>query len=219
MSDQKLESLIKRLEAVVERLEKLGVNVEGAKGSAASGGAPPQVGAYDEYVENNVAPFLAKCREIGGDLNGLADLVENGFREVRKIVVLASKSKKPSDDDFGQIVQPLAQVLGQITEYKDKKRGSEFYNHAYAVAEGIQCLAWVTVDKTPSAYTKEMVNAAQFYNNKVLVAYKNKDKRHVEFVELFKQVIEELANYIKEHHTTGLKWDNKNGGDWKQNKQ
>jgi adenylyl cyclase-associated protein len=60
-----------------------------------------------------------------------------------------------------------------------------------------------------------MVNAAQFYNNKVLTAYKGKDQRHLDFVAQFKTVIEELANYIKEHHTTGLSWNNKTGGDWK----
>jgi adenylyl cyclase-associated protein len=207
--DQQIDALIKRLESVLVRLESLEVLGGKSGASAGSSGEAPQVSAYDEYIENNVAPFLAVCRDIGGDLNGLAELVENGFKEVRKIVDQASKSKQPSDEAFGTIVQPLASILQQITEYKDKRRGSEYYNHEYAVAEGIQCLAWVTVPKTPAAYTKEMVNAAQFYNNKVLVAYKQKDKRHVEFVEKFKQVIEELANYIKEHHTTGLKWNPK----------
>jgi adenylyl cyclase-associated protein len=141
-------------------------------------------------------------------------LVEEGFKENRNLIVLASKSKQPSDTDFGNtVIKPLANVLQKLTSYKDSRRGSDFYNHEYAVAEGIQCLAWVTVPKTPVAYTKEMVNSAQFYNNKVLVAYKQKDKRHVAFVDQFKQLIEELANYIKEHHTTGLKWNTK-GGDW-----
>jgi hypothetical protein len=65
---QQLEALIKRLEAVASRLES------GATGSKAeSGGAKeePQVSAYDEYVATFVAPFLATCRDIGGDLNGL----------------------------------------------------------------------------------------------------------------------------------------------------
>jgi adenylyl cyclase-associated protein len=210
---QQLEALIQRLEAVASRLESGGSKATGTP-SSSTGGEAPVVTSYDEYVEANVAPFLAICRDIGGDLNGLADLVEQGFKEVRNLIVLASKAKKPSDADFPTVVKPLADLLGQITNYKDSKRKSEFYNHCYAVDEGIKCLAWVTVDKTPVAYTKEMVNAAQFYNNKVLVAYKQKDKRHVEFVEKFKNVIEELANYIKEHHTTGLKW-NQNGGDWK----
>ncbi len=140
-------------------------------------------------------------------------MVEDGFKQVRDIIVLASKSKKPSDQDFGKIVQPLSALFGKITEYKDKRRNTDYYNHEYAVDEGIKCLAWVTVTNTPVAYTKEMVNAAQFYNNKVLVAYKTKDKRHVDFVNQFKNAIEELAAYIKEHHTTGLKWNPK-GGDW-----
>jgi len=176
-----LASLLQRLEAVVVKLEG-GKGQSGEKAASGSGKAP-QVDAYTEYFNASVAPFLANSRDIGGDLNGLADLVEEGFKEVGKLVDVASQSKKPSDEEFGEMVGPIANVFSKITEYKDKRRGSDFYNHEFAVDEGIKCLAWVTIDKTPVAYTKEMVNAAQFYNNKVLVAYKNKDKRHVDFVE------------------------------------
>lgn len=142
--EQRLEQLIQRLESVLERLEKVQPGGKAAVTGGAVGG-DPKVEAYDEYVATHLTPLLKNCREIGGDLSGLADLIEKGFAEVRNIVVLASKSKKPSDEDFGSIVQPLAGVLQQITEYKDKRRGTDFYNHEYAVAEGIQCLAWVTV--------------------------------------------------------------------------
>jgi hypothetical protein len=65
----KLEGLVKRLEDVASRLE----SGAGAQKSSSSGGAQeePQVSAYDEYVAAHVAPFLANCRDIGGDLTGL----------------------------------------------------------------------------------------------------------------------------------------------------
>jgi hypothetical protein len=36
-----------------------------------------------------------------------------------------------------------------------------------------------------------MVNAAQFYNNKVLTAYKGKDQRHLDFVAHYWIVMEQ----------------------------
>jgi hypothetical protein len=71
---QQLETLIKRLEAVASRLETSGET--GAKSDSGSSAqqAAPEVASYDEYVSNHVAPFLATCRDIGGDLNGLVNL-------------------------------------------------------------------------------------------------------------------------------------------------
>ncbi len=73
-----------------------------------------------------------------------------------------------------------------------------------------------------------MVDAAQFYTNRVLKEYKEKynhatifqlafwysqddpfcrDKMHVDWVKAWIQVLNDLHAYVKQNHTTGLTWN------------
>lgn len=66
MSDQqKINKLLERLESLVERLEKLGV--QGASEAPSSEATTK----YDEFVNEHVQPFLNLTKKIGGDLNQL----------------------------------------------------------------------------------------------------------------------------------------------------
>ncbi|XP_020617448.1 adenylyl cyclase-associated protein 2-like [Orbicella faveolata] len=51
-----------------------------------------------------------------------------------------------------------------------------------------------------------MFDAAQFYMNRVLKDFKEKDKTHVEWVSCLKGALADLQAYVKAHHTTGLVW-------------
>jgi len=129
---------------------------------------------------------------------------------MKKLLVLAAKSKKPSDEEFGNILGGLGKSLTAVGDYRRKNNRSELYNHLYALEEGLNCLVWPT-SPTPVSHVKEMVNAAQFYNNKILMTFKTSDKveLHRAFVNQFKSLIEELANYVKEYHMSGLSWNAK----------
>ncbi|KAG8234924.1 hypothetical protein J437_LFUL015332 [Ladona fulva] len=59
---------------------------------------------------------------------------------------------------------------------------------------------------TPAPYVKEMNDAGQFYTNRVLKEWKEKDKTHVEWTKAWIQTLSELQQYVKQHHTTGLCW-------------
>ena len=52
-----------------------------------------------------------------------------------------------------------------------------------------------------------MKDAAMFYTNRVLKDYKGKNEDHVEWTKKLLQALNELQNYIKQHHTTGLTWN------------
>ncbi|KAL0491636.1 adenylate cyclase associated protein CAP1 [Acrasis kona] len=221
---EKLDSLIKRLEAVTVRLE----NVQATGGSVASSAqssssssqsssaeaSSKEVVSYNEYLEASLKPFLDISKEIGGDLTELATLVETSFTEVGKLINIASKSKKPSDQEITNLFKPISELFQKITQYKDARRGSDYYNHLFSVDEGIKCLQWPLVPNTPAPFVKEMVNSAEFYTNKVLVAYRSKDPKQVDWVNKFKTAVNDLSAYVKEYHTTGLKW-NPSGGDAK----
>jgi adenylyl cyclase-associated protein len=51
-----------------------------------------------------------------------------------------------------------------------------------------------------------MSDAAQFYANRVLKEFKDKDPTHVEWVKQWMKVLSDLHAYVKQYHTTGLTW-------------
>lgn len=85
-------------------------------------------------------------------------------------------------------------------------RKSTFFNHLSAVSEGIPAFGWILVAPTPGPHIKEMIDAAQFYTNRVLKDFKDKDPIHAEWVKLWIRTLTELHAYVKQHHTTGLNW-------------
>lgn len=54
-----------------------------------------------------------------------------------------------------------------------------------------------------------MNDAGQFYTNRVLKDWKEKDAKHVDWARSWVQTLTELQQYIKQYHTTGLVWSGK----------
>lgn len=54
-----------------------------------------------------------------------------------------------------------------------------------------------------------MNDAGQFYTNRVLKEWKEKNSTHVEWARAWVQTLTELQQYIKQYHTTGLVWSGK----------
>ena len=48
--------------------------------------------------------------------------------------------------------------------------------------EGIQAVAWVAVEPTPVPHVKDVLPASMFYGNKILVEFKGKDQKHIDWV-------------------------------------
>jgi hypothetical protein len=92
-----------------------------------------------------------------------------------------------------------------------RDRRSKLFNHLSMVAEGVACLQWVCVDKTPASLVSDIIPGSELYGNKVMMEYKGKDEVHVAFAKDFKTFLTELQKYIKAHHATGLSW-NASGG-------
>ena len=88
----------------------------------------------------------------------------------------------------------------------------DFFNHLSALSEAIPALGWVTVSPAPAPFVQEMNHAGQFYTNRVLKDWKEKNHVHVEWVKSWLQTLTELQAYVKQFHTTGLVW-NKAGED------
>lgn len=54
-----------------------------------------------------------------------------------------------------------------------------------------------------------MNDAGQFYTNRVLKEWKEKDVTHVDWAKAWIQTLTELQQYIKQYHTTGIVWAGK----------
>ena len=166
-----------------------------------------------EAVKDSFSQFLQKSQQIGDVIQDMAGLVQDAVKSHWQIVDLASKVKKPAQDELNNILKPTGQLILKVEEFKQKHRAHNLFNHLAAISESIPALGWLNVAPTPAPYVKEMIDAAQFYTNKVLVAYKDKDKLHVEWVQSWLQFLKELHTYIRQIHTTGLVW-NARGGDY-----
>lgn len=143
-------------------------------------------------------------------------MINGTFLELKRVISIASLSKKPNDQDFLKIVKPLFDNVKKLTDLKNAKRQSADFNHLASSAEGIQMVQFIS-SPTPTSYVAEMQDAAMFYLNKILSTFKNageKGKPHLDFVANFKALGASMQAYAKEFHTTGLSWNPK-GGDAK----
>lgn len=138
------------------------------------------------------------------------DQAEQAFGFLRKTILVASISKKPSDADFAAYLAPLSKIYADADKNCDNR--NPWFNFLKAFHESIQALSWVGVS-LPMPHVKGQLEAADFFLSKILTAAKN-EKAEVapkfrEFVKQTKAVMESLVAYIKANHTTGLTWNPK----------
>lgn len=169
-----------------------------------------------DQVKDSFEVFLQKSQQIGDVVQEMAVLVKDAVQSHWQIVDLASKVKKPSQEDLNNILKSTGVLIQKVEEFKQKNRAHNLFNHLASISESIPALGWINVAPTPGPYVKEMTDAAQFYANKVLVAYKDKDKLHVEWAQSWLEFLKNLQTYIRQVHTTGLVW-NARGVEFKQN--
>ncbi|KAJ9597626.1 hypothetical protein L9F63_011532, partial [Diploptera punctata] len=220
-----LENLLNRLERVTTRLEQtVGIATETGVLNQQVAEEPPiklqpppppslppeqqgkmSITAFNAILQGPLAQFLQLSAKIGGDVATHSKLVEKAAQA--QFLATAAQSKAPtSQSDTINLLQPTSAQIVAIQEFREKNRGSQHFNHLSAVSESIAALGWVTISPAPAPYVKEMNDAGQFYTNRVLKDWKEKDKTHVDWVKSWVQTLTELQQFVKQHHTTGLVW-------------
>lgn len=164
------------------------------------------VAEFDEIVDSYLVEYLKLSAVIGGPVADQANLVAQAIREEKKIIGLANQCRKPNDAQLQNLIKPLAAKITEIQQLREKNRTSPFFNHLSTISESVPALGWIIVSPTPAPYVKEMTDSGQFYGNKVLVAYKEKDRNHVNWVNFWIEFLSNLHKYIRKIHTTGLVW-------------
>ncbi|MFS7933338.1 putative adenylate cyclase-associated CAP [Helianthus anomalus] len=118
---------------------------------------------------------------------------------------------KPDAGGMAEFLKPLNEKLTEA----HMKAGSHsgFSNHLKSTAESLTALAWIAYTgkncgmSMPIGHVEECWQSAEFYSNKVLVEYKNKDSNHVEWAKALKELyVPGLRDYVKSHYPLGPVW-------------
>ncbi|KAG9510829.1 Adenylyl cyclase-associated protein 1 [Fragariocoptes setiger] len=160
-----------------------------------------------EEVQASFEEYLQRSQMIGDVVQQQSVMVADALKLHWQFVSMASECKRPAQNELINLLKPLGQQIQAIQDFRQKNRTHELFNHLSAISEGAPALGWMSVSPTPGPYVKDMTEASQFYTNKVLVAYKDKDKRHVDWVSAWLKFLDELRQFIKKAHTTGLTWN------------
>jgi len=204
-----------RLEAVTARLEKL----EGAAPAQAGAAAPAQDGevpkaqqAFIDLIEEYLKPQVEAGKKFDETLGKCMEDFLEIANQIAALIGVAAKSKKPSQEQFQKMIQPISAKMCAVGEYKDKNFKSPYINYFSALAEAAPVFGWICVEKTPAPYASDMIPGAEFYTNKILVATKGKEQDKFDWAINVVKFLKEMVPYIKTYHTTGLTW-NPNGAD------
>ncbi|KAI0317868.1 adenylate cyclase associated N terminal-domain-containing protein, partial [Amylostereum chailletii] len=223
--------VVHRLEAVTSRLEDICNRdftnaAEGIVGvpTIATGSAaapppaptviedPPSVVAFETQVLNGkVKPFVKLTESFAIPIVvEQSKLVEKLYNNVSGLIRTAALCKKPDQKAFATLLTDLQKDVEAITQLKDANRKErDWFNHLSFLAEGAPAVAWVTLESKPGPYVSEVKESSQFYGNRIIKEFKEKDAKHVEWVRAYIAIFDEMKKYVMEYHTTGLVWNAK----------
>jgi adenylyl cyclase-associated protein len=232
-----LTTLIKRLEAATSRLEDMAMSLDDPHspkhvGSAAATpepaapvpvntvappappaapSLPPQIEDFDALINGDVRSFVDLGEKIGGLVAEQSKAVLQAFEAERTYLYVSTKARKPEPQP-PELMTELHNASDTINNIRESNRASPLFNHLSAVAEGIVALGWFFEPK-PAEFVSEIVGGIQYYGNKVLKEYKEKDHTHTQYIQAYYQIFKSLAAYLKKHYPKGLTWNQESGID------
>ncbi|KAB8290053.1 hypothetical protein EYC80_010379 [Monilinia laxa] len=172
---------------------------------------PESVAEFDNFIQGAVKKYVNLSDEIGGVVAEQASSVLKAYVGQRRYILITTKSKKPSmsDEPFQKLIKPLQDSFTAVDEIRKANRSSPYFNNLSAVSESIGVLAWVTMDNKPFKHVDESLGSAQYYGNRVLKDFKDKDPKQVEWIQAFYQLFKDLSEYVKDNFPNGIPWNPK----------
>ncbi|VDQ03888.1 unnamed protein product [Trichobilharzia regenti] len=173
---------MERLDSLLCRLEKVTVLLEAVANNKAdmyrtSPIKMSPVREFHEIITGPLSEYLLSSSKIGDVVKTHASMIQKCFVLQEEVMKLAAECSAPSDSEFGVIISPLAKEIEAV------------------------------VKPAPSAYVKTMQEAGEFYTNRVIKEYKEKDAIHLTWTKNLMSVWTALQAYVKKHHVTGLVWN------------
>ncbi|KAK2750393.1 hypothetical protein FQN57_003873 [Myotisia sp. PD_48] len=228
-------TLIKRLEAATSRLEDMASSLDGPSASSASvtpnvpqrsdsktpeaqkpespasEPLPACIEAFDAIISKEVKAFVESSQQLGGLVAEQSKAVLKAFEAERKYLLVSTKAKRPEQQP-PELFTDLHRASDEINNLREGNRHSPFFNHLSAVAEGIVALGWFFETK-PATFVTDTLGGAQFFGNRVLKEYKEKDKTQVAYIQAYYRIFKSLIVYIEEFYPKGITWNNQKGVD------
>lgn len=132
------------------------------------------------------------------------------WKGTRDIVEIGTKCKKPGNVQTS-LMPFLKPVQDAMTKIRQARLDRKYDWHIKAIMEMLTCVSWtiMSAPPAPSAFIKESIGSTDFWANKIRKEYKGKDAGQIAFCDTMKQMIQDLAAYVKEYHLSGLMWNPK----------
>ncbi|KAK8128203.1 Adenylyl cyclase-associated protein [Apiospora sp. TS-2023a] len=167
---------------------------------------------FDIFISQSVDKYVQASNKLGGLIAEQAAKVLEGFQQQRRFLLVSTQAKKPDFSGsemavYQDLLKPINEALMAVGSIKESNRGSPVFSQLSAVAEGIMVLAWVTVDNRPYKHVEESLGSAQFFGNRVLKEFKDKDAAQVAWIQAFYQVFKDLTEYVKQYFPSGIPWN------------
>ena len=168
----------------------------------------PAIRDFDDFIAEFVDPLVSSSESIDPIVEESVSHLVKALGGVKRFITLAAESKKPGEtsQELMDLFQPISQGAESIGKIKESNRGSKYFFHLSALAEGVPALGWVVVS-LPVPHVTDFIDAAQFYGNRIIKEYKESDKKQVDWVHQFIKLLGGLSMYVKNRFKTGIEWN------------
>ncbi|KAI9695941.1 MAG: hypothetical protein M1820_008353 [Bogoriella megaspora] len=170
---------------------------------------PQSVQDFDALINGDVNAFVTMSQKLGGPIAEQASSVQQAFTAQRRVLLISTQAKKPemSSTLYMEILKELQQEMQKVTEARESNRDPKLKDHLSMVGDGIGAMVWVGIDPKPADFVTEVLASAQYYGNRVLKEYKDKDQAQVDWVQSYYKIWKSLVSFIKANYSGGLTWN------------
>ncbi|EKM55922.1 uncharacterized protein PHACADRAFT_256860 [Phanerochaete carnosa HHB-10118-sp] len=175
----------------------------------APGEVPKAVRVYDEVIIDGKLKLFVELTKSFASQSVIEQvgLVGKEYVKLREVILLAANCKQPDQKDLEGVLIPLSNDIEAVIHAKEEFRKDRDWNlHHTMLAEGAPAVGWA-VTPEPGPHVQSVRESSEFYGNRVIKDYKEKDPKHVEWVRAWYALLDELRKYVVEYHKTGLAWN------------
>jgi adenylyl cyclase-associated protein len=197
-------SILQRLEAVADRLEK---GTAGGGAAAGSGAAAPAADeaaiavSFDAFVKDKTGPIEAAASTLAvADVTEATQFFMDALRCLRSIFAATGSCRKPKDDEWMKFFGPYSELTGKAGKACDNR--SDYFHNRKAACEALGLVTLVTVPG-PSAHVQQILEMMDFHAIKVM---QKKNPPETAWINALKTCLKDLVEWCKENCKMGLDW-------------
>jgi len=201
--NDRIQSVLKRLEAVADKLEKVGVGAPVQEDEETED--YPAITAFDETFNKFIEKMEKAAKEIHKDMVDMTQFVRDVFAATRKIILVGCRCSKP--DDANAIYKYLIEATNAGIEWCDKNWKTKYVNQGKAIHEAMTLFTWPTVGASGENFCYDMQGSVEFNTNKILREFLNSDQTQVEWTRALVGLCKAIPTYINDYHKGGIKFN------------